>query len=324
MEEIIGIFVLLYVISDVSDAQVTLTKYAPPTPCTWVSIVSALIPPDTQHLSLLNCKNIKPQEGALTHLYQLSKITIAHTGITEFPNITEVGSTLADITMYNNNISYVNPAYFIGFQVLTSVNLGTNWLLAHLPDIPQFSTVMHFLMPRCSYRAIPKLSHAGEVVTLAMDYGTVLTDFDKEDLRHYPKLEILGLNGHQLHALPDVRYVNATLGTLRTGSAMQMTLAPAWHTVALRTLGSLDLRNTVNLRILPTLCHENLAKLNIQILGSGLDFCDCSNAWMKEAAGGGATLDGMNINTTCGGLKWLDSTIAQLIAVCTIEPYGKY
>jgi hypothetical protein len=322
MEGIIGFSMLLYSVSFVSYVQTQIT-YAPPSPCTWVSIISADIPANTQYLNLMGCKNIKPQEGALTHLYQLNKIAIANTDITEFPNITEVGSTLTDITMYNNNISYVNPAYFIGFTALKFVNLGTNKFLAHLPDIPQFSTVTHFFIQKSAYRSIPQLSHAGEVVTLAMDLSIALTDFDKDDLKQFPKLVILGLDGHQFRMLPDVRHVSATLGTFRSGWALQMRVAPVLHTVALRTIGILDLRSTSNLHILPTLCHERLATLTIKVLGSGLDFCDCSNAWMKEAADGGATLEGMDINTTCGGLKWIDITITQLLAVCTTEPYGK-
>ena len=292
-----------------------------PQPCDWVDIRSADIPEDTEILNLAGCTDIKPQVGALAHLYQLKKIVIRNTKMSEFPNITEAGSTLRDITMDHNNISVINPLYFIGLDKLEIVNLGRNPYLDHLPDVPQFNTVREFYLQQSAYKKLVQLSHASNTKKLAFDNNVDVAHVDKQELSFYSVLQILGLDGNQIQVFPDAALVKNELIEIRVRNCLQLHSAPVLHMVALRTIGRLDIRDTPRLKMLPTLCHENLGSLTIKVSGSGLKLCDCRNAWLKQAAEAGANIEAVDSSTTCGGLKWHDISTTQLLSVCTD---GKY
>ena len=315
---------ILYWLVSLSISLTSATYYENPEPCYWRDINSTAIPADTTSLEVTRCWDLNPQPGALAHLYQLNKLTIAHTRISEFPNISEVGDTLTNIQFYLNNISYINPDYLAALPKLNVLNLAKNTYLDHIPDVPQLSMLKDISVSGTAFQRIPQLTNAGgSLLHLYLHGIPTLKSIDKNDLLPYPKLQTISITQNNLDKLPDFSFISGTIKVVNL-SFGKMSSAPTLHTLAMRTVESLDVSDSPHLGILPTLCHENLGSLTVHVSGSGLKLCDCRNAWMKQAAEAGANIGSVDRNTTCGGLNWHDVTTTQLLSVCTKEQYGNY
>ena len=292
--------------------------YKPSLPCDWVDINSTAIPNDTETLNIVSCKDLKPQEGALAHLYQLKTIIITGTNIAEFPNVTEVGDTLKTIYFYNNNISYINPDYFIGLDNVQTLNLGTNPYLDYIPDVPQLQAVKTLSLRGNAFTKIPQLSNAINLQELKMNVMEKLTKVDREDLKFFLQLTTLNINHNVLTEIPDYGLLNNTLQTVRLRDGL-MTSSSPFHTLSMRNIKHLDVSLTPALSVLSTLCHEDLTSLSIDVSGSHVQLCDCRNVWLKQAAEAGAIITA-DTDTEC---DWHNATVMELLNNCLQVDAGK-
>ena len=307
--EQVGILSLCCTFTIVTSA---LLHYKAPIPCNWIEINSTAIPDDTERLTISACKNLEPQPGALVHLYQLKRIFIVSSRITEFPNITEVGRTVVEIQFYHNNISYINPDFLVGFERLAYLNLGSNPYLAYIPDVPQLSTVISLFVKDTAFSRAPQLTHATNLQLLSIGELPNMKHMAKEDLILYPNLKTIKLVSNYLSEVPDFSLISDTLETVYLEES-NIASAPPLHTLSMRNIKHLDVSLTPALSVLSTLCHEDLTSLSIDVSGSHVQLCDCRNVWLKQAAEAGAIITA-DTDTEC---DWHNATVMELLSTCT-------
>lgn len=137
------------------------------------------------------------------------------------------------------------------------------------------------------------------------------------NLHGLSKLEQIYLLNTGISSLPDFNEIAPSLNIviLNFANGIMQYASPA-NSAALFKLKVLNLNHLTNLEFLPTTCprHRNI---RLDGIGSGLKWCDCRHAWIKEAAEEGAVVN-MDY-TECKGKVWSSISTAEFIDVCHVK-----
>ena len=256
--------------------------------------------------------------GALDHLTSLERFRLTHMPTLQaFPNVTAVGSTLTNLELWHNAISYINPDFLNALVVLQLLNLGENTFLSSIPDVPSLTSLTQLYIHGNNFTEVPHLTDSQSMRVLDISDNPITT-IKQEDFEIMKAIKILVLKESTVNELPDFFHLSKLVDLCLDGSSLN--LMPAHHTAVLAGLKELSLRDTVQLEFVSTLCSKQPEELNIDISGSGLRLCHCHHAWLKAAAEAGATVT-MQTAAMCGGQAWHNMSTAQFMVVC--EQYGQ-
>ena len=269
-------------------------------------------------VSILYCPLHEIPAGALDHLTSLERFRLTNMPTLQaFPNVTAVGSTLTNLELWNNAISYINPDFLNALVVLLQLNLAKNTFLSSIPDVPNLASLKQLYIHGNNFTEVPHLTDSQSVRTLDISDNPIIT-IKKEDFEIMKAIKVLKLKESTVDELPDFFHLSKLVDLYLDGSSLKV--MPAHHTVVLAGLQELSLRDTVQLEFVPTLCSKQPEELNIDISGSGLRLCHCHNAWLKAAAEAGATVT-MQTAAMCGEQAWYNMSTAQFMDAC--EQYGQ-
>ena len=141
---------------------------------------------------------------AFAGIHTLQRMSLIDTGLSSMPPLTPVKNTLRNLCLDHNNISYVPPGYFLGFNKLGTLSMNSN-LLLEVPDVyPLLNTITKLFLNTnhvlsisgglngTTYPLMRYISLAGNAITM----------FDSDMMSFWPLLKLLILSGNRIVYLP--------------------------------------------------------------------------------------------------------------------------
>ena len=220
-----------------------------------------------------------------------------------------------DLRLDNNKIETISATYLDKLVNLQNLNLNTNNKLNTFPDcIGPANTLKFLLLSSCSISTFPTLNKFVSLEKIDLN-GNPIKMIPQTKLNGLDSLQSLYLGETDLAEVPPLFDVGDTLKSLFLHRNYMLVNAPASHVGGLRALTTLKLTKTP-LESLPTTCTDNLSALTINATGSARKLCACDNAWLKQAAERGATINVGNV--TCGSQSWSALNTSGLLSVCSM------
>ena len=263
--------------------------------------------------------NVKLDSGSISDiplsiiepLTQLQKLTVINHALTTFPDLTPVGDTLTFLDLSQNDIVYIDPAYFDALKVIEIVFLYKNYNLGTIPNVDgPANTLIELKLWNTPYVTTPLLSKYKNLQVLSYARAQNVEEAVCTGLE---SLVNLYLKGSKIPALPEVADAYQTLNVLELKECQRLVDAPELRAAKLRNITKLDLIDSA-LTTLPTLCLWEPGNVEIKAIDSSLDPCSCEMIWLKMVEEAGGIVSDMS--ASCAGTPWLDLTAEDMMYMC--------
>ena len=150
------------------------------------------------------------EEMAFAGISTLRILHLRHTGMMDMPPLDPVGSTLEELNLDFNNISFVPRGYFSGFEALRILSIKYD-ILSLFPDITQLQfTITSLILDRNIIQSIPD-GFNGTIypkLTSMMLETNRIRVLNFSMLASFPALQRLNLNHNGIIQFPKVCHRN--------------------------------------------------------------------------------------------------------------------
>ena len=249
--------------------------------------------PAAETVVTLTNNAIASLDGQLDHMTNLQQLNIKINKLATMPKLSaSAGSTLTVLLLTRNEISEVCLVDLMPLSSLVTLQLHHNKL-----------------------KVFPDLSPLGDTLDFLGMESNGMTTVPAERLKPLVKLTTLKLSSNSLTALPDVSALSGSLTTFQVNNNL-LERVGANEMQALNGITAVGLKNSL-ISSLPNVCFDTPTKLDLR--GSALDLCECSNAWLKQAEED-CSLTLVITDGMCSGTAtaWSAMTYAQLNTVCHV------
>ena len=230
-------------------------------------------------------------EAAFNSSYDsLSGLWIEHNLLNDFPDLCAVNATFQELSVKDNNISYIVFPKLDCLVQLISIDIRVNplaaippaagpastmerlyvdqTLVSSLKDLnfeifsPELLALQISTLPRMVTLDLPDVTNLGNTLEVLHCAVLGIRYVSKERLQPLVKLRVLSLYGNPLLAIPDLQWVGSTLADLKLFAIPGITVFDLEKIRKLPNLEVLDLSGT-NIATVPNICYLNpgLSKL---------------------------------------------------------------